>query len=70
MNRLVDSLMINDHLPVEHDEILALPSQNDPIYNSKELSQLLQREPMDRLVMLSNKKTYKLDVRNISSLKI
>lgn len=55
MNSLVDSLMIDDHLPVEHDEILALPSQNDPIYNGKELSRLLQRGPMDRLVMLSNK---------------
>lgn len=38
---LVDSLMVNIVLPVERGEILALPSENDPIYNGKELSQLL-----------------------------
>lgn len=61
--------MVKNHLPVEHGEILALPSQNGPTYNGKELYQLLHREPMDRLVMLSNERINKLHVRKISSLK-
>lgn len=50
--------MISNNLPVEHDEMLALPFENDPIYNGRELFQVLQRESKDALAQLSNKHMY------------